>query len=57
MNRDALDEKRADWHQLAAVGLARAYGGDDPEYGPENVLTEPASTGSSSLVLTRCARS
>jgi hypothetical protein len=34
---DDLDEERINWGQLAAAGLARAYGEDEPEYGPEDV--------------------
>lgn len=49
MRMDDLAEERADWHQLAAAGLARAYGDDEPEYWPEDALAEPGSTGSSSL--------
>jgi hypothetical protein len=49
MRMDELEEERGDWARLAAAGLARAYGDDEPEYGPDDVLADPASTGSSSL--------
>ena len=30
------DEEREDWLRLSGQGLERAYGQDEPEYGPES---------------------
>lgn len=34
---ESLDEIGADWSELARAGLARAFGDDEPEYGPKDV--------------------
>ena len=34
------EEFRADWYALSAMGLARAYGDDEPEY-PDSMIKEP----------------
>jgi hypothetical protein len=35
---EPADEIISDWPDLAAAGLARAFGDDEPEYGPNTVL-------------------
>lgn len=35
---ESADEIGVDWPDLAAAGLARAFGDDEPDYGPEDVL-------------------
>jgi len=35
---ESTDDTRADWARLAADGLARAFGDDEPEYGPDDLL-------------------
>jgi hypothetical protein len=35
---EPTDDTRADWANLAADGLARAFGDDEPEYGPDDLL-------------------
>ena len=32
-----LESERADWSRVAAAGLARAYGENEPEYGPSDI--------------------
>lgn len=34
---ESVDDVNADWPDLAAAGLARAFGDDEPDYGPEDV--------------------
>jgi hypothetical protein len=45
---DEEDEERADWIEISARGLARAYGDSEPEYSiadviPEDILAERTS--------------
>lgn len=35
-----IEEERRDWFQLAAYGLGRAYGENEPEYTEADVLKE-----------------
>ena len=35
-----IEEERRDWFQLAAYGLARAYGEDEPEYSEADCIKE-----------------
>ncbi len=37
---EAPEEFERDWHEIAATGLAGAYGPDEPEY-PDSVIQEP----------------
>jgi hypothetical protein len=32
-----LESERADWSRAAAAALARAYGDNEPEYGPSDI--------------------
>jgi hypothetical protein len=35
---ESPDEIGADWPGLATAGLARAFGDDEPDYGPQDLL-------------------
>lgn len=35
---ESTDEIGTDWRSLATAGLARAFGDDEPDYGPEDLL-------------------
>ncbi|TVQ85195.1 MAG: hypothetical protein EA400_16375 [Chromatiaceae bacterium] len=35
---ESTDGNGTDWRSLATEGLARAFGDDEPDYGPEDLL-------------------
>jgi hypothetical protein len=35
---ESLDAEREDWFRAAERNLARAYGPDEPEYGPDQIV-------------------
>jgi hypothetical protein len=37
-NAESLDAEREDWFRTAEPNLTRAYGPDEPEYGPEQIV-------------------
>jgi hypothetical protein len=37
-NVESLDAQREDWFRAAEPNLSRAYGPDEPEYGPERIV-------------------